>query len=78
MTTSGSGTGQAAELEKIRRMKAALGEAPLAIASGITPENVADFLPHTDCFLVATGISRSFTELDADKTHALIERVRRG
>ena len=78
VTTSGSGTDQAAELEKIRRMKAALGEAPLAIASGITPENVADFLPHTDCFLVATGISRSFTELDADKTHALIERVRRG
>lgn len=75
VTTSGSGTGHAAELEKIRRMKQALAGTPLGIASGITPENVCDYLPHADCFLVATGISRSFTELDPPLVQALVQRV---
>jgi predicted TIM-barrel enzyme len=75
VTTSGPGTGHAAEVEKIRRMKQALGGTPLGIASGITPENVGDYLPHADCLLVATGISRSFTELDPALVLALVQRV---
>ncbi len=76
VTTSGPGTGIAAAREKIVAMKEAVGGFPLAIASGITPENVGDYLDVADCFLVATGISRSFTELDRDKTCMLIEQVR--
>jgi hypothetical protein len=76
VTTSGPGTGHAADIEKIRRMKLALGATPLAIASGITPDNVVDYLPHADSFLVATGISRSFTELDPSQVRLLVERVR--
>jgi hypothetical protein len=38
-----------------RPLKRALGDWPLAIASGITPENVGEYLPVADCFLVATG-----------------------
>jgi predicted TIM-barrel enzyme len=75
VTTSGPGTGHAAEVEKIHRMKRALGDTPLGIASGITPENVGDYLPHADCFLVATGISRGFTELDPARVLALVQRV---
>ncbi|MGD2215749.1 MAG: BtpA/SgcQ family protein [Gemmatimonadales bacterium] len=75
VTTSGPGTGIAAACEKIAAMKEAVGDFPLAIASGITPDNVADYLDVADCFLVATGISRSFTELDPDKVRELIERV---
>lgn len=74
--TSGLGTGHAADVDKIRRMKRALGTHPLAIASGITPENIADYLPHADSFLVATGIGRTFTELDPVRTRGLIDRVR--
>ena len=76
ITTSGPGTGHAASTEKIQRMKDALGAMPLAIASGITPANVGEYLGCADCFLVATGISHSFTELDPLKVAALIERVR--
>lgn len=76
VTTSGPGTGHAADVEKIRRMKAALSGTPLAIASGITPDNVADYLPHADSFLVATGISRSFTELDPALVRSLVGQVR--
>jgi hypothetical protein len=76
VTTSGPGTGIAAAREKIVAMKEAVGGFPLAIASGITPENVGDYLDVADCFLVATGISRSFTDLDLDKVCMLIEQVR--
>jgi len=76
VTTSGVGTGEAAAEEKIRRLKAALGEAPLAIASGVTPDNVTHYLPFAEALLVATGISRSFTELDPGLVQALIRRVR--
>jgi uncharacterized protein len=76
VTTSGPGTGQAADVEKIRRMKTAIGDVPLAIASGITPDNVHEYLPVADAFLVATGISKTFVELDEGRTRALVDRVR--
>jgi len=58
VTTSGLGTGRAADIEKITRMKQAVGDFPLAIASGITPYNIEDYLPISDCYLVATGINK--------------------
>lgn len=76
--TSGVGTGHAADLSKMQRMKAAAGDFPIAIASGITPENVIEYLPYIDYFLVATGISKSFTELDEGKTKQLIKNIRDG
>jgi len=76
VTTSGPGTGHAAGLDKIKRMKSALGDIPLAIASGITPENVKTYMPYADCFLVATGISKSFEELDPLLVEKLVEIVR--
>jgi hypothetical protein len=76
VTTSGPGTGIAAARGKIAAMKEAVGDFSLAIASGITPENVGDYLEVADCFLVATGISRSFTELDPEKVSRLLDRVR--
>jgi predicted TIM-barrel enzyme len=75
VTTSGPGTGKAASREKIAAMKRGLGDAPLAIASGITPENVSDYSDLVTFFLVATGISRSFTELDPERVKALMDAV---
>ncbi len=76
VTTSGDGTGVAPTVEKIAAMKAALGDFPLAVASGMTPDNVADYLPHADSFLVATGMSDSFYALDEAKTRAIVRRVK--
>lgn len=76
VTTSGPGTGYAASPEKIRAMKQSLGHHPLGIASGITPENVHEYLDIADCFLVATGISKSFEELDTDRVKALVRKIR--
>jgi len=76
ITTSGPGTGHAADIEKIKTMKSAIGDFPLAIASGITPENVENYMDFADCFLVATGISDSFTMLNREKLRSLIKKVR--
>jgi uncharacterized protein len=75
ITTSGAGTGKAADIEKVRTMKKAIGDHPLAIASGITPENVGEYMPTADCFLVATGISDSHTELNSARVRALAKAL---
>lgn len=75
ITTSGSGTGFAPSVEKIRLMKLAVPLKPLAVASGMTPENVCAFLPYVNRFLVATGISDSHTELNPSKTRAFADII---
>ncbi|MDP6945113.1 MAG: BtpA/SgcQ family protein [Myxococcota bacterium] len=76
ITTSGRGTGYAANVEKVRRIKTGAAAAPVGVASGITPDNVTEYLPHAQFFLVATGISWSFHELNPGKVRALIAAVR--
>ena len=76
VVTSGVGTGKAPNVEKIKTMREAIGDFPLAIASGITPQNVIHFLPYADCFMVATGISDTFDELNPSMTNTLVRVVR--
>ena len=57
VTTSGIATGAAADNDKIATFRRALGDAPLALASGVTPDNAASYANDVDCFLVATGIN---------------------
>lgn len=80
VTTSGRATGAAPAIEKIAYMHEAImrgrpGSAELAIASGVSLENIDGFLPIADCFLVATGISKSFTQLDETKAAQLAQRI---
>ena len=73
VTTSGPGTGKAANIDKIKKMwEAMLPGSRLAIASGITPENIELYLPYATDFLVATGISHDFYNLDSTKLHLLM------
>ncbi len=58
VTTSGIATGREADDSKIADFRAGLGDAPLALASGVTPSNAARYGRDADCFLVATGINR--------------------
>lgn len=80
VTTSGPATGQEADVDKTRRFRAALGTAPLALASGITPENVARYADHVDLMLVATGINRpgDFYNIDPARLHALQDALATG
>lgn len=77
VTTSGLGTGSAPDREKISSMKAAIGDYPLAIASGISPDNVHNYLDIADCFLVATSLLvPGKEEFDKSRVKELIQAVR--
>lgn len=78
VTTSGLATGQAPDLDKITRFRAAIVDRPLALASGITPENAGQFARDVDCFLVATGINHpgDFYNIDPARLAALLRAVR--
>ena len=79
ITTSGITTGVAPDVEKISLMREGCGGVaghPLAIPSGITPENVGPFLSLADVFMVASGISEAWDLLDAAKTSALASAIR--
>lgn len=71
-TTSGEATGHAADLSKIQSMKQSLGHYPLAIASGLTPENVKQYTPYIEYGLVATGISEDFYTFNELKLKTII------
>lgn len=75
VTTSGPGTGYAADINRIAAMREGLGEHPMALASGITPDNVNIYLPYVDSFLVASGIEDSFGVLNPAKTEKLAELI---
>ena len=51
VTTSGIATGHSADLEKIKAFRDGVEDQTLAIASGITPDNVDDHLDLADAFL---------------------------
>lgn len=72
-TTSGPATGEPPSLQKIVDMA---GHGPLAIASGMAPENVAQFVPHLTHILVATGVSRDFHHFDFERLRAFVGAVR--
>lgn len=79
VTTSGSGTGSAPDVTKIELMKRGVGDFPLAIASGISPDNVYKYLEIADAFLVASSLLVPNTEnFDPVKVKALIQAVREG
>ena len=76
VTTSGVATGEAADLSKISAFRRGLEAHAMAVASGITPENVTAYHA-VDCFLVATGINREgdFYTIDPDRLRRLTDRL---
>ncbi|MEM1346325.1 MAG: adenine phosphoribosyltransferase, partial [Pseudomonadota bacterium] len=74
VTTSGTATGEAAALDKITAFRVGAGARPLALASGVTPENAAHYAG-VDAFLVATGINHpgDFYTIDPARLTALLE-----
>jgi predicted TIM-barrel enzyme len=74
--TSGSATGVPADLTKIRVMSDTLTEnTALAIASGITAENISSYLPYVEAFLVGTGLEKEFGVFDPAKVKAVARAI---
>ena len=76
VTTSGDQTGVAPSVDKVRLIKTAIRDFPLAVASGMTPENVSRYLPYVDCFLVNTSLCVPGTErFDPERVKAFSEQL---
>lgn len=75
ITTSGDATGKPPTLQKIQELHSYVGTVPLAIASGIDIDNVKQFLPYVKYFLVSTGISDTFSQLNQLKVHNLAKVI---
>jgi len=75
VTTSGVATGRAVDMGKIETFRTHCGETPLALASGITPENVARYGQSVDAVLVSTGINREgdFYNIDPSRLAHLMQ-----
>jgi predicted TIM-barrel enzyme len=73
VTTSGIATGNAAKISKITTFRDSLPNTPIALASGITPDNATDYAM-IDCFMVATGINIAddFYNIDPKKLRLLM------
>ena len=56
-TTSGDGTGEEANIEKIKNIRTFLGNHPMAIASGVSVENVDNYKVIVNYLLVASSIT---------------------
>lgn len=78
ITTSGIATGQSADVGKIDTFRNACADRPVALASGITPENVMEYVPFVDAVLVATGINHKddFYNIDPDRLAMLMDQIR--
>jgi uncharacterized protein len=77
ITSSGPGTGYAASVEKARALRSGAGAHPLALASGVSPENVEGFLPYVDAYLVASEIETTKYSgiLVPERTKQLADRI---
>ena len=77
VTTSGIATGHSADLGKLAEFRGALPDRPIALASGITPDNATDY-EMVDCFMVATGINfeNDFYNIDPARLSHLVNVCR--
>lgn len=73
LIVSGSGTGVPTSVADIRRVKAAVPEAPVFIGSGLTHENAAALLDGADGAIVGTALKSDNTS----GSPVALERVRR-
>ncbi|MDD3480625.1 MAG: BtpA/SgcQ family protein [Patescibacteria group bacterium] len=75
--TSGPGTGIAADVRRIRLVREAAGTSvPLAIASGVSPENVTSYLPFIDNVLASTSLVDADDRLVSGRVEELATKIR--
>ncbi len=74
-TTSGVGTGKAADITKIKTIREYLGKHPMAIASGVSIDNIESYKDVVDYLLVASSITSSSEMIIKDKLIELKEKL---
>jgi len=76
LVVSGAGTGKATDAGKVRAVKAAAGEAPVLVGSGVTAATVAELLAIADGVIVGTALKRGGVAGNAVDVRRVRELVR--
>ncbi len=79
VVVSGSATGEAVDVGELREVSAAVA-LPVAVGSGLTPENVDAVWEHADVFIVGSSLKRDgvwHEALDPDRIAAIMRAVER-
>ena len=78
VTTSGIATGEAADILKIEVFREACKDNSIALASGVTVDNIHIYAPLIDAFLVSTGINfqDDFYNINAAVLKKLMDKLR--
>ncbi len=78
LVVSGPGTGKPADPRKLRAVRKAARGAPVFVGSGISAENVGEYLPWADGFLVGTWLKRDGSvtaPVDPARVKTLLRRI---
>lgn len=76
LVVSGRGTGEATDLELVKRAREAVPERPILVGSGARPDTVADLLAVADGVIVGTGLKRDGkipNPVDPDRVRRLVD-----
>ena len=76
---SGSGTGAATPIDRLRAVRGAIPDAPIWVGSGADPDTVEALLAVADGLIVGSALKRggrASEPVDPDRVRALVERVR--
>ncbi len=79
VVVTGVATGRAAAVDDVRVVRQAVG-VPVAIGSGVTPDNLPDFWPHADLFIVGSSFKCDgdwARELDPARVRTFMQVVAR-
>ena len=78
LIVSGAGTGLAAELADVERVRRTCPATKILLGSGVTIENIRDYLPAADGFIVASSLKlngRLSNPVDAKRVAALARAI---
>jgi membrane complex biogenesis BtpA family protein len=59
LVVSGTGTGEAASLDDVQRVRTACPKSPVLVGSGVTEANAASYLEQADGVIVGTSVKRT-------------------
>jgi hypothetical protein len=79
LIVTGYATGEETALEEVKRVKESLPNVPLFIGSGINPDNIGNFAPYADGFIVGTFLKKDgITEnpVDRERVRLLVDKLR--
>jgi membrane complex biogenesis BtpA family protein len=73
---TGARTGGGADLAEVRAVKHAVGDRPVLVASGVTPETVAETLDAADGVIVATSLHGPDGRIEPSRVQAFVAAAR--